>query len=222
MAPRLQRTISPIDGSVAVTRELADDAAPRARARRPRSGPRRHGRDGPRRAHGARSPHGRRPHGPRRGIAQELAQQMGRPVRDGPEGDPGRLRRARPGDGRARARGPGRRRRRRRAGRRAASSAREPLGVVLVHRALELPLPHRGQRGRAGGAGRQRRAAQALRPDAAGRPSAWPRPSREAGLPDGVLPVASTSTTTRVARVVADAARRLRRTSPARSRAGTR
>jgi acyl-CoA reductase-like NAD-dependent aldehyde dehydrogenase len=85
MAPRLQRTISPIDGSVAVTRELADDAVlERVLAAAQRS-------------HEAwrATPLDERTQLVRRmvdvltgnaeAIALELAQQMGRPVRDGPK-----------------------------------------------------------------------------------------------------------------------------------------
>jgi len=85
MAPRLQRTISPIDGSVAVTRELADDAvlervldtAQRAQAAWSAT------------ALDERTQLVRRMVDVLTGnadkIAQELAQQMGRPVRDGPK-----------------------------------------------------------------------------------------------------------------------------------------
>ena len=44
---------------------------------------------------------------------------------------------------------------------------REPLGLVLTHRALELPVPDGGELGRAGPRGRQRRDPAPLRPDAA-------------------------------------------------------
>ena len=47
--------------------------------------------------------------------------------------------------------------------------AREPVGVVLHDRAVELPLPHRGQLGRPGADGRQRGGAEACGLDAARR-----------------------------------------------------
>ena len=85
MAPRLQRTISPIDGSVAVTRELADDAVLErvlATARRAQAAWCATDLD-------ERTQLVRRMVDVLTGnadkIAQELAQQMGRPVRDGPK-----------------------------------------------------------------------------------------------------------------------------------------
>ena len=85
MAPRLQRTLSPIDGSVAVTRELADDAVLERvldAARRAQTSWRTTALDERRQV-------------VRRmveaivanadAIGQELALQMGRPVRDGPK-----------------------------------------------------------------------------------------------------------------------------------------
>ena len=85
MAPRLQRTLSPIDGSVAVTRELADAAALERvldAAQRAQSGWQTTALDERRQV-------------VRRmvdaivanadAIGQELALQMGRPVRDGPK-----------------------------------------------------------------------------------------------------------------------------------------
>ncbi|MEJ2291659.1 MAG: aldehyde dehydrogenase family protein, partial [Deinococcales bacterium] len=85
MAPRLQRTISPIDGSVAVTRELADAATVERILRT---------------ADAAQASWSERPLDERTeivrrmvdaivarsdAIAEELALQMGRPVRDGPK-----------------------------------------------------------------------------------------------------------------------------------------
>ncbi len=85
MAARLQRTISPIDGSVAVTRELADAAAI-DRILRAADEAQAQWRDRPledrtevvRRMVAAIVSHAD-------AIAQELAVQMGRPVRDGPK-----------------------------------------------------------------------------------------------------------------------------------------
>ena len=79
-------------------------------------------------------------------------------------------------------------RRRGRHGRRPAAPppAARPARRGAGARALELPLPDRRQRGRAGPAGRQRGAAQARRPDPAGVRADGGR-VHAAGVPEGVI-----------------------------------
>ena len=185
----IQRTITPIDGRVYVERPLAIAARDRRRARARAQRRKRSGAGAPspsaRRSDRALRRRVRRTQGTR--SPSEITWQMGRPIRYS-AGRGARLRGARALHDR------------RRAARRSPISMpepkpgfrrfirREPLGVVLVDRALELPLPHRGQRGRAGADGRQRGDPQALARRRRSAPSASPRRSTAAGLPDGRVP----------------------------------
>ena len=154
-------------------------------------------------------------------LGAELAWQMGRPDRAEPERDPPRL-----------------------PGARAATCARiaeealadmqvaEEGGLRALHparaarrgaggRAVELPLAHVGERGRAGAARRQQRDAQDGAADAARRRAL--RPSLRAR--PGCRKACSSSctwTTTSTARVIGDRAHRLRRVYRLGARAGTR